>query len=202
MLTYEKNKLKQYKLIAGCDEAGRGAWAGPLVAACVIMPKSKIIKEVNDSKKLSVKTRKKIYDQILNYAIEIQISIVEVDQLNISNPKKESINAMSNCVKKFKKTPEIIITDFEIINTDLPQINLIKGDQISYNVAAASIMAKVFRDNLMVELSHKFPNYGFEQHKGYGTIFHKKQLKKYGITSIHRRKYKPIQKIILDNLDI
>ncbi|WP_036463826.1 ribonuclease HII [Mycoplasmopsis sturni] len=196
MLKYETENLKDYKLVAGCDEAGRGAWAGPLVAACVIMDMNIKNKDINDSKKLTPSQREDLYKKIIEEAIEVQIYQVDVDTLNNSNPKKESQNAMSNCVQNFKNKPQIVLTDFEKIQTEYPQINLVKGDQISYNIAAASIVAKVYRDKLMTNLAVEFPEYGFQKHKGYGTKFHQEALSKFGVTKIHRIKYKPISKIL------
>lgn len=196
MLNFEAEFLPNKKIIAGCDEAGRGAWAGPLVAACVIMNNENKISEINDSKKLSKQKREFLYRQIIRNAYEIQISVRSVEKLNESNPKEESKLAMSECVAKFSARPEVVITDFEKIYTNIDQINLVKGDEISYNVAAASIVAKVYRDKLMTELATKYPGYGFDAHKGYGTKEHKEAIIQKGVTPIHRIKYKPIKELI------
>ncbi|VEU74690.1 Ribonuclease HII [Mycoplasmopsis citelli] len=197
MLDYEKRFLSTKKVIAGCDEAGRGSWAGPLVAACVIMPYNREIKGINDSKKLSPLKRLELFEEIFDHALEVQICSRSVEDINNSNPKEQSKIAMTNCINQMKISPEVVITDFEKIFVHLEQINLVKGDQKSYNVAAASIIAKVYRDNLMIELDKKYPGYGFANHKGYGTKKHKEAIDKKGIIPIHRIKYKPIKEHIL-----
>ncbi|QKT05186.1 ribonuclease HII [Mycoplasma sp. OR1901] len=196
MLDYEK-KFDKGALIAGCDEAGRGSWAGPLVAACVIMKPDYTNNNINDSKKLTPKKRDELYKEIIENAVEYQIIVRSVEQINNSNPKKESQMAMELGIKNMKNKPDIVLTDFEKINIDLPQENLIKGDSISFNIAAASILAKVFRDNYMVELDKEFSQYDFKNNKGYGTKKHSEALLIHGVNpKIHRVKYKPILKLI------
>ncbi|MCU4706773.1 ribonuclease HII [Mycoplasma sp. CSL7503-lung] len=196
MLDYEK-KYDKNTLIAGCDEAGRGSWAGPIVVACVIMKLDYKNSEINDSKKLSIKKRNDLYQEIIQNSIEHQIIIRSVEDLNNSNPKKESQIGMELAVKNMKTKPNVVLTDFEKINIDIPQENIIKGDSVSFNIAAASILAKVFRDNYMIELDKKYPQYDLKNNKGYGTKSHSKALIINGIEpKIHRRKYKPIAKFI------
>ena len=187
MLDYEK-KFADKCLIAGIDEAGRGPLAGPVVCACVIMPldENSIIEGVNDSKKLSQKKRELLFDKIKEKAITysiIEISEREIDEINILNAtKKGMVQALNglDCV------PEIVLIDAVKIETSIPQENIIHGDALSYNIACASILAKVYRDNLMVENSKKYPDYGFEKHKGYGTKLHIENLKKFGACPLHR----------------
>lgn len=189
MLDYE-NKYKG-KRIAGIDEAGRGPLAGPVVCACVIMPldEDKLIDGINDSKKLTEKKREELYDKIKERAIAY--SIVEVDErtidhINILNATKLG---MKRALDGLKVKPDIVLIDAVKIDTDLPQDNIIKGDAKSYNIASASILAKVYRDRLMKKLSVKYPQYNFAKHKGYGTKEHIENLKKYGKCELHRETF-------------
>ncbi|WBP83999.1 ribonuclease HII [Mycoplasmopsis edwardii] len=196
MLNYEKENFKG-KLIAGCDEAGRGPVCGPLVAACVILPIDYINDKINDSKKLSEKQREILFDEIKNVALDYYIEIRSVEDINNSNPKAESRIGMAKAIKQLKIKPEHVLTDFEKIEIDIPQTNLVKGDEISLNIAAASILAKVTRDKILDEYDKKYPEYGFKSHKGYLTKKHLEALKKYGvIEGFYRVKYKPIINII------
>ncbi len=186
MLDYEKKY--QGKLIAGIDEAGRGPLAGPVVCACVIMPldEDKIIEGINDSKKLSAKKRDVLYDKIIEKAISYKIVEVNhktIDEINILQSTRKG---MKEAVEGLNITPDIVLIDAVNIDTCLPQESIIKGDTLSYNIAAASILAKVYRDRLMEKLDEKYPEYGFKKHKGYGTKSHIEALKKYGKSEIHR----------------
>ena len=186
MLNYEKKYNE--KIIAGIDEAGRGPLAGPVVCACVIMPldENNVIDGIDDSKKLSEKKREMLYEKIIEKAVSF--SIVEVDEKTIDNVN--ILNAtklgMKKALEGLSVKPDIVLIDAVKIDTDLPQDNIIKGDALSYNIAAASILAKVYRDRLMKELSPKYPEYNFAKHKGYGTKEHIEALKKYGKCEIHR----------------
>ena len=186
MLDYEKKY--QGKLIAGIDEAGRGPLAGPVVCACVIMPldEDKIIEGINDSKKLSAKKRDVLYDKIIEKAISYKIVEVDhktIDEINILQSTRKG---MKEAVEGLNITPDIVLIDAVNIDTCLPQESIIKGDTLSYNIAAASILAKVYRDRLMEKLDKKYPEYGFKKHKGYGTKSHIEALKKYRKSEIHR----------------
>ena len=189
MLDYENKYLEQgMKLIAGIDEAGRGPLAGPVCVAIVIMPmdKESIIDKINDSKKLTEKMREKLYDEIIAKAIDYHIELVDevtIDTINILNATKLG---MLTCVNEIKVKPEIVLIDAVKIDSDIPTDSIIKGDALSYNIACASILAKVTRDRLMVELDAKYPEYNFKKHKGYGTKEHIENLKKYGKCPIHR----------------
>lgn len=191
MFEYE-NKYKGKGLVAGIDEAGRGPLAGPVVCACVIMPldEDKIVEGVNDSKKLTPKKREQLFEQIKNVAIDFCISIVDentIDEINILNATKLG---MKNAVKGLKNTPYCILIDaVKLENVDIKQENIIHGDALSYNIAAASILAKVTRDRLMEEYAVQFPQYCFEKHKGYGTKLHIEMLKKFGKCDIHRNSF-------------
>ena len=186
MLDYEKKYEKM--LIAGIDEAGRGPLAGPVVCACVIMPLEKelIIEGINDSKKLTEKKREMLFEEIKSRAIAysiIEIDEKTIDEINILNATKLG---MKKALEGLNVKPDIVVTDAVKIDTEINQENIIKGDSLSYNIAAASILAKVHRDRLMVELDKKYPEYQFAKHKGYGTKVHIEMLKKYGKSQIHR----------------
>lgn len=190
MFDYE-NKYKDIGFVAGIDEAGRGPLAGPVVCACVIMPleKSKIIDGINDSKKLSAKRREEFFDKILEVAIDysiVQVDEKTIDQINILQATKLG---MKKALENLKVKPQVVLIDAVKIDTDVKQENIIKGDALSYNIASASILAKVFRDRLMIEFSKKYPNYAFDKHKGYGTKEHITALKKFGKCEIHRNSF-------------
>ncbi len=179
------------KVIAGIDEAGRGPLAGPVVCACVIMPlgSDEIIDGINDSKKLSEKKREELYDKIIEKALSYSITVVDqktIDQINILNATKLG---MKRALESLEITPDIVLIDAVKIDTALPQENIIKGDEKSYNIASASILAKVYRDRLMKDLSLKYPQYNFAKHKGYGTKEHIEKLKLYGKCELHRESF-------------
>lgn len=189
MLDYEKKY--EGKLIAGIDEAGRGPLAGPVVCACVIMPmdEESIIEGINDSKKLSEKKREFLYGKIIEKAIAYKIVEVDektIDEINILNATKLG---MKKALEGLNVKPDIVLIDAVKIDTNLPQENIIKGDALSYNIASASILAKVYRDRLMKELAKEYPQYGFEKHKGYGTKEHIEKLKTYGKCKLHRESF-------------
>ena len=190
MLDYEKKYYDAgYNLVAGIDEAGRGPLAGPVCVAIVIMPQDDIIEEINDSKKLSEKKREMLYDKIINTAISYHIEFVDektIDRINILNATKLG---MLKCINNILVTPEIVLIDAVKIDSDVKTESVIHGDALSYNIAAASILAKVSRDRLMVELDKKYPEYNFKKHKGYGTKEHIEALKKYGKCDIHRESF-------------
>lgn len=192
MLEYENKLLSQgKKLIAGIDEAGRGPLAGPVCVAIVIMPldKDSIIEGVNDSKKLSEKKREKLFDEIINKAISYHIEFVDeatIDSINILNATKLG---MMTCINSIEVSPDIVLIDAVEINSNIDTISIIKGDSLSYSIACASILAKVSRDRLMLELDNKYPEYGFAKHKGYGTKLHIENLKKYGKSPCHRASF-------------
>lgn len=187
--------------IAGIDEAGRGPLAGPVVVACVVMPRDSMIEGVNDSKKVSEKKREKLYEQITEEALGYGVGIIsqeEIDRINILNATKEGLTAAIKEMEKdlqekqrgFEK-PEIILVDaLTKIDTDhIPYKSIIKGDAKSYSIAAASIVAKVTRDRIMRAWDEVYPMYGFEKHKGYGTAAHIAAIKEYGLCPLHRRSF-------------
>ena len=179
------------KIIAGIDEAGRGPLAGPVVCACVIMPmdEDKIIDGINDSKKLIEKKREELYAKIINTALDYSIVEIDektIDRINILNATKLG---MKKALNSLKLKPDIVLIDAVKLDITLPQENIVKGDAKSYNIASASILAKVYRDRLMKNLSLKYPEYNFAKHKGYGTAAHIAAIKEYGLCPLHRRSF-------------
>mgnify|MGYP001151178775 FL=1 len=182
---------KGFKNICGIDEAGRGPLAGPVVVAGVIMPKDSMIEGVNDSKKVTEKRREKLYDLIIEEAISYSISIIGqdiIDDINILNATKMGVTEV---VDKLELKPDLIVIDaLNHINTrQIPYESIIKGDAKCYNIAAASILAKVTRDRIMRQWDEVYPQYGFTSHKGYGTTKHIQAIKEYGLCPIHRRTF-------------
>lgn len=189
MLEYEKACLdKGYKLIAGIDEAGRGPLAGPVCVASVIMPldEQSIIEGVNDSKKLTEKKRDKLFDEIISKAIDYHIEFVDRETIDIINILNATKLGMLNCIENLKTKPDVVLIDAVEIPTETKTISIIKGDSLSYSIACASILAKVSRDRLMLEIDKEYPEYGFAKHKGYGTKAHIEALKKFGKCPHHR----------------
>jgi len=185
---YETEAFVQgYRYVAGIDEAGRGPLAGPVVAACVILPEGCLIEGLNDSKKLSPSKRDRLYDIIMEKAVSAGIGIIDeksIDELNILNATKL---AMKNAVEQVKPKPDLLLIDaVHLKELDIPQTSIIKGDALSISIAAASVIAKVTRDRLIDEADSMYPLYGFKAHKGYGTEEHIKAIKKHGICPIHR----------------
>lgn len=190
-LFYENKYISQGKnLICGVDEAGRGPLAGPVCAAAVIMPEGLIIEGVNDSKKLTAKKREKLFDIIKNEAVCYSVAFAsasEIDEINILNATHL---AMTRAVEGLEKVPEVVLVD----GNSLPKWYydseaIIKGDAVCHSIACASILAKVSRDRLMLLEAEKYPQYSFENHKGYGTKVHVQALKEHGPCPIHRKTF-------------
>lgn len=178
------------ELIGGTDEAGRGPLAGPVVAACVIMPKGKRIEGIDDSKKVSEKKRYELYDKIMQSAISVGVGIVDekvIDEINILNATKR---AFEDAYADLEVKPQHVLIDaLKGILEDTPQTVIIKGDALSYQIAAASIVAKVTRDRMMIDYDKYYPEYNFKQHKGYGTKQHRQAILDYGPCPLHRRTF-------------
>ena len=179
------------KYIAGVDEVGRGPLAGPVVCSAVIMPldEEDLIQGIDDSKKLSEKKRKELAEKIKERAIAYSYCLLEpteIDEINILNAVKK---CMKGAVENLSITPEVVLVDGNDIGVDLPCEYIVKGDMKSYTIGAASILAKVFRDDLMCEYAKDYPEYGFEKHKGYGTKTHIDTIKEIGPCKIHRRTF-------------
>lgn len=189
----EKEFWKIGQLPAGVDEAGRGPLAGPVVAAAVILDKSKEIKGLNDSKKLSQKRRDELFDRIINDSLTFGIGIVDNLQIDKINILQAALKAMEIAVDNLNQTPDFIFIDGnQKISLELPQRSITKGDSKCASIAAASIMAKVTRDRIMAEYDSKFPNYNFLKHKGYPTKNHYEMIKKFGPCPIHRKTFKGV----------
>ena len=189
-LKYERELLdKGYKLIAGVDEVGRGPLAGPVVCASCIMPLDDIIDGVDDSKKISEKKRETLASLIKEKAIcysIMEISPEEIDKINILEAVKK---CMTEAVLGLKIQPDITIVDGVDTGLKISAKYLVKGDSLSYTVGCASILAKVHRDNLMIDYAKTYPEYGFEKHKGYGTKVHIEKIKEIGPCKLHRKTF-------------
>lgn len=190
-LLYENEKYNEgYKIICGVDEAGRGPLAGPVYAAAVVLEKGQTIEGVNDSKKLSEKKRELLFNKIINECKDYSIGTAsekEIDELNIL---QATFLAMKRAVDGLSIKPDCALVDGnQIPNLDCDVTTVVKGDAKSESIAAASILAKVSRDRYMLEMAEKYPQYGFEKHKGYGTKLHYEMIEKYGICDIHRKTF-------------
>lgn len=176
-----------YINIAGIDEAGRGPLCGPVVAAAVILPKDKKIEGVNDSKKLTEKKREMLYDDIMNEAVAVGVGISEVDVIEKVNILNATKIAMKKAIENLKVKPDYCLIDGnQMIDISIDAETVVSGDAKSESIAAASIIAKVTRDRMLIEYDKLYPEYGFAKHKGYGTKAHIEAIKKYGLTPIHR----------------
>lgn len=179
------------KIVAGMDEAGRGPLAGPVVVACVIMPPEErfMIAGVNDSKQLSEKKRNELYGKIIQaaraYAV-VQIDEQTIDRINILNATKLG---MKRCVEALTLKPDVVLIDAVKLDLDMKTKAIVHGDALSYSIACASILAKVTRDKIMTDLDGQYPQYNFKKHKGYGTQEHIANLKKFGMSAIHRKTF-------------
>lgn len=200
MYEYENNLYKEgINVIAGTDEAGRGPLVGPVVAGCVVFPVGYKNDLINDSKKLTEKKREKLYDIIMTDALSVGIGIVsaeEIDKINIYEAsRKAMIIAYNEANKKIKI--EALLTDAMPIETlDIPVTKIIKGDSKSISIAAASIIAKVTRDRILMKLDKEYPYYGFKNHKGYPTKKHLEAIEKYGVLDCYRKSYNPVKDLI------
>ncbi len=191
MLEIENGLYEEgYKLIAGVDEAGRGPLAGPVCAAAVILPEGVIIEGINDSKKLSEKKREQLFDVIIKNAIAYSIEFSSPQIIDDINIKQATVLAMHKAVENLStKADYVIIDGNDKVPYDIPYSYVVKGDAKSQTIAAASILAKVSRDRLMLEFDKEYPEYGFAKHKGYGTKIHCEAIQKYGILPIHRKSF-------------
>lgn len=193
MREYEEElNSKGINLIAGVDEVGRGPLIGSVVVAAVILPSGFYMSEINDSKKLSEKKREELYPIIMEKAISVGIGVVDsetIDRVNILNATKM---AMKMAINNLSVKPEHVLIDAVKLDIDIPYTAIIKGDAKSESIAAASIVAKVYRDNMMKELDKEYPMYDFKSNKGYGTKKHIEAIKKYGVLKEHRKTFKPV----------
>lgn len=210
--TLETKLLQTYRLIAGVDEVGRGSLAGPVVSAAVILNPTKIgqhrsankwWKAVRDSKTLSARRRGSIAEIIKQHVLDFAIGLAlpsEIDELNIHHA---TLLSMKRAVAQLRPPPEKILVDgrFVIPDVKFSTQAIVGGDARVLSIACASILAKVYRDDLMIEFSRKFPGYGLEQHKGYDTVLHRKKLFAYGPCEIHRMTFAPVRDIITKRFD-
>lgn len=190
----ELNK-KGIKLIAGIDEVGRGPLIGPVVVAAVILPEGYTNSEINDSKKLTEKKREKLYDIIMKDALAVSIGMSsekEIDEINILEATKK---AMKEALNGLKIKPEHVLIDAVKLDIDIPSTSIIKGDAKSISIAAASIIAKVYRDRMLIEMDKEYPMYNLAKNKGYGTKAHVEALYKYGPCKYHRLSFEPVKSI-------
>lgn len=191
---YEKELWdKGINYIAGIDEVGRGPLIGPVVTACVVLPKDFVLEGLTDSKKLTEKKREEYYDYIMEHALSVSVGMMDekvIDEVNIYEATKL---AMYQAVENSKIKPEHVLIDaMKLENLEMPSTSIIKGDAKSISIAAASVIAKVTRDRMMIELDKKHPMYGFKSHKGYPTKKHVEAIEKYGLIDGYRLTFKPI----------
>ena len=192
LVEYDRNLSKEYQFFCGIDEAGRGPLCGPVVVASCVMPldDEKIIVGIDDSKKLTQKQREELYEKIKSTAIEYDIEEIDektIDEINILEATKLG---MKKCIENLEQKPNLALVDaVKNIDDAIPQKAIIKGDATSYSIAAASILAKVYRDRLMQNLDKLYPEYKLAKHKGYATSEHIKLLKQYGPCKIYRKSF-------------
>ncbi len=188
---YEKEaRNRGFRIIAGVDEAGRGPLAGPVVAAAVILPPETNIPGIDDSKRLSPARRENLYHEIVNNAVCWSVGIADVEEIDNINILRATLLAMQRAVRALTQVPDYILVDaVQIPGISVRQLPIVKGDGKSMSIAAASIIAKVTRDNMMDEFDKNFPQYGFASHRGYGTPEHLEMLKKYGPCPLHRKTF-------------
>ncbi len=184
-------RQKGYKRIAGIDEAGRGALAGPVVAAAVILPVNCKIEGLKDSKQLTAKQRSLLANEIQSVAVSVGVGSVDnrlIEELNIL---QAALRAMAEAVEQLAPKPDYLLVDgSKLPKTNIPGQAIPKGDNLSLSIAAASVIAKTTRDRLMIEFHQTYPNYGFEQHKGYPTAQHRQAIAQFGASAIHRNTFK------------
>ena len=197
MLAYEKELYAQgIQLIAGVDEVGRGPLAGPVVAAAVILPENCKIPGLNDSKKIPKSKHQAIYQAVLDQALSVGIGVKDnqvIDQVNIYEATKL---AMVEAIQELDQQPQHLLIDAMKLDLPISQTSIIKGDANSLSIAAASVVAKVTRDQMMAAYDQEYPGYDFGQNAGYGTTKHLEGLEKHGVTPIHRRSFEPIKSMI------
>lgn len=189
MRVYE-HEYASFSAICGIDEAGRGPLAGPVVAGAVILPSDCEILYLNDSKKLTEKRREALFLEIKEKAVAWNVGIVDAAEIDRINILQATYEAMRRAIAGLEVTPSLLLNDaVEIPDVQIPQVKIIKGDAKSVSIAAASILAKVTRDHLMIEYDRQYPNYGFARHKGYGTGAHIEAIRDYGPCPLHRKTF-------------
>ena len=194
---YEQERLLEscgYNLIAGVDEAGRGPLAGPVVVGAVILPIGCHLPSINDSKKLSAKQREELYHIIKEVAIVTQYVVIDIETIDQLNIYQATVLGMYRAIQQLSPQPQAVLIDaVPLPALTIPSVSLIGGDAISASIGAASIIAKVERDRIMLELDQQYPHYGFAKHKGYGTAEHMRAIQQYGPCPVHRQSFEPIK---------
>jgi len=186
-----------YQRIAGVDEVGRGPLAGPVVAAAVILPKEGMGQELFDSKQISSKKRESLYESIFSKAIGVGIGVIGQEEIDLLNILKATLKAMVLAVKNLPLPPDFILIDgLQGFELPIPQKTIRKGDQLSNSIAAASIVAKVTRDRMMLDCHQVYPQYNFAKHKGYGTKEHLKAIEKFGACKLHRKTFRGVKEYL------
>lgn len=195
-LEYDNIIRQQYPTIVGCDEVGRGCLAGPVITAAVILPPNTDLPEVGDSKKIKKADHAKLARLIYDVALEVRIGVRTAEEIDESNILEADKDAMRDTINELTITPDIVLIDGDnkqLLGTAYTEQTVVKGDNTSLTIGAASIVAKYMRDRLMQEYHHQYPEYGFDTNAGYGTVKHKSALERYGITPIHRKTFEPIK---------
>ncbi|EIJ81517.1 ribonuclease HII [Bacillus methanolicus PB1] len=199
MMKYERKLNKEgFIKIAGVDEVGRGPLAGPVVAAAVILPSEFYLPGIDDSKKLTKAKREEFYKIISSSGAAIGIGMIDHDEIDRININEAAKKAMLEAITNLETNPDCLLIDAMKLDTPYPSESIIKGDGKSVSIAAASIVAKVVRDNYMKKLGLLFPSYGFENNMGYGTKEHFEAIKRFGITPYHRKSFSPIKQLIME----
>ncbi len=188
---------QDYRRIAGVDEVGRGPLAGPVVAAAVVLPRDGIQEKLFDSKQISSKKREHLYETILSEARGVGVGIIGQEEIDRINILQATLKAMAVAIEKLSPPPDFILIDgLQGIVLPIPQKPIRKGDRLCNSIAAASIIAKVTRDRMMLECHRKYPEYNFAKHKGYGTGEHRKAIEKFGICEFHRKSFRGVKEYL------
>ena len=190
----EQAASEGFQFVAGVDEVGRGCLAGPVVAAACILDQSKPVpRSLNDSKKLTERQRKEIYQELRQTAVAYSLGIIDADEIDRVNILEATKLAMLKAIDGLTPAPDHLLIDaLQLRQCSLPQKAIIKGDSISYSIAAASVIAKVFRDDLMKQYDAEFPEYGFAGHKGYGSVAHFSAIREHGPCRLHRKTFRGV----------
>ena len=197
LYTYERELIKQgITLIGGIDEVGRGPLVGPVVAACVILPLNYQLEGLTDSKKLSEKKREQFYEILQKEALSIGVGIISAEKIDEVNIYEATKLAMQDAIKNCSIQPEYLLIDAMKLDTSIPSNSIIKGDSKSLSIAAASVIAKVTRDKMLIELDKKYPMYDFKHNKGYPTKKHLEAINQFGIINLHRKSYAPVKEYL------
>lgn len=200
---YEKELFEQnVNIIGGVDEVGRGPLIGPVVAACCVLPHDFVLEGLNDSKKLSEKKREKFYNYIIENCVAYGVGIISPEKIDEVNIYEATKLAMKEAIKQVqdKVNLEHVLIDAMPLELDIPTTSIIKGDAKSISIAAASVIAKVVRDRMMIELDKEYPMYGFAKHKGYPTKAHVEAINKYGLIDGYRKTYGPVKEVLEKNI--